>query len=325
MKEKFKERILITGGAGFIGSNYLNKYVPINPTRLFINIDALTYAGTLSNVQVRGAKNYAFHKVDLRDAKKLRSIFKRYEPTAVIHFAAESHVDLSIKNPGIFIETNVEGTNNLLLLAKEFKVKRFHHISTDEVYGALSGTGKSFTEVSPLAPRNPYSASKAGADLLVHVYHETFGLNTVITRSSNIFGPGQDTSKLIPSFMYKLLRGEKVPLYSQGEHVREWTYVEDCVDAIHRVFEKGKSGEVYNIASGYELTNLALTKKIISLTGRDESYIKRVPDRLGHDFRYSLNTRKIRTILGWKPRVSFEHGLTKTLEFVKAKLHGKKR
>lgn len=315
--KKYADIVFVTGGAGFIGSNYLNTYVPRLSSRLFVNIDSLTYAGNLANVAVAEFENYIFHKVDIRDVVALRQLFEKYRPTGVMHFAAESHVDLSIKNPSIFTETNVIGTHNLLELSREFNVPRYHQISTDEVYGALAREGEAFTEQSTLSPRNPYSASKAGADMLVRAYNETFGLNTVITRSSNNFGPNQDTSKLIPSFITKLLRGEKVPLYSKGEHMREWIYVQDCVDAIHKVFEQGKSGEVYNIGSMHELSNMALTRYILALTGRDESFISYVADRPGHDFRYSLNSEKIRRELDWNPRVSFEDGLGLTLDFYK--------
>lgn len=319
MKRQYADTVFVTGGAGFIGSNYLNKYVPLCPTRLFVNIDCLTYAGKRSNLSVEKEKNYKFHKIDIRDRVALRRLFKAYKPAGIIHFAAESHVDLSIKNPEIFVETNVVGTHNLLSLAREYGVKRFHQISTDEVYGSLRDRKGSFTEKSLLAPRNPYSASKAAADMLVQAYHETFGLNSVITRSGNNYGPNQDASKMIPSFITKLMQGKKVPLYSRGEHIREWIYVEDCVDAIHLVFEKGVAGAVYNISSGVELTNLDLTKKILALARRDKSFIKFVADRPGHDFRYFLDSKKLRKELGWEPKVSFVRGLQMTFDFYKKK------
>ncbi len=319
MKKKFTDIVFVTAGAGFIGSNYLNRYVPRCSKRLFVNIDSLTYAGDLANISVSDAANYAFHKVDIRDLALLKKMFKTYRPTGIIHFAAESHVDISITNPGIFFETNVLGTHNLLLLAKEFDVKRFHQISTDEVYGALGPRDPKHREDARLAARNPYSASKAAAEHIVHAYNQTFGLNTVITRSNNAYGPNQDTSKLIPSFLSRLLKGKKVPLYSRGEHIREWIYVDDCVDAIHLVYTKGNAGEVYNIGTGFELTNLALTKKLLALTGRDSSFIARAPDRPGHDFRYAIDTSKLRRQLGWKPRVSFDEGLKRTLTHVKKK------
>lgn len=315
MNKGYKNIVFVTGGAGFIGSNYLNTHVPIYPERLFVNIDCLTYAGKHTNITVQDKENYVFHEVDIRNQSALKELFETYKPFGVIHFAAESHVDGSIKNPSVFIETNVVGTHNLLMLAREYGVKRFHQISTDEVYGALSAGDASFTEDSPIAPRNPYSASKAAADLMVRAYHETFGLNTVITRSGNNYGPNQDTSKVIPSFITKLLRGEQVPLYGKGEQIREWIYVQDCVEAIHQVFERGRNGEIYNIGSQEELSNIELTRRLLTLTGQDESFIAPVADRLGHDFRYSLDTSKIRQELGWTSKVSFEEGLQKTLKY----------
>lgn len=308
----YSEIIFVTGGAGFIGSNYLNKYVPRHAKYLFVNIDAITYAADKKNIKVSKLSNYVFKKLDIRDAAKLERIFSAYRPTGIIHFAAESHVDMSIKDPNIFIETNIIGTNNLLSLSRKYNVKRFHHISTDEVYGALKDKKGIFTEKSPVAPRNPYSASKAGADLMVMAYHETFGLNVVITRSSNNYGPNQDTTKLIPSFITKLLKGKRVPLYGKGENIRDWLYVEDNVDAIDLVFHKGRSGEVYNIGGNCELTNIAVVKKLLVLTGRDETSIEYVKDRLGHDFRYALSSGKLTKEFGWKPKVDFEKGIRNT-------------
>lgn len=320
MQNKFSQYdkvVFVTGGAGFIGSNYLNKYVPRHAKYFFVNIDALTYAAKKENVTAAKLSNYAFEKVDIRDAVKLERLFVKYHPTGIIHFAAESHVDLSIKDPNIFIETNVIGTNNLLSLAKKYGIKRFHHISTDEVYGALNDKRGIFTEKSPMAPRNPYSASKAGADLMVMAYYETFGLNVVVTRSSNNYGPNQDTTKLIPSFVSKLLRGEPVPLYGKGENIRDWLYVEDNIDAIDLVFHKGRTGEVYNIGGNCELTNIAVVKKLLALTGRDAASIRYVEDRLGHDFRYALSSEKLTNELGWKPKMDFEKGIRNTLAFYK--------
>jgi dTDP-glucose 4,6-dehydratase len=316
-KQEFSKTIIVTGGAGFIGSNYLNKFVPRYSKYRFINLDALTYAAKRSNLTVEKLPNYVFEKADIRDTAKLEKIFKKYRPTAIIHFAAESHVDLSIKDPNIFIETNIIGTNNLLSFAKKYGVTRFHHISTDEVYGALKDKKGVFAEKSPIAPRNPYSASKAGADLMVLAYHETYGMNVVITRSSNNYGPNQDTTKLIPSFITKLLKGEQVPLYGRGENIRDWLYVEDNVAAIDLVFHKGKSGQVYNIGGDCELENRAVVKKLLTLTGRDEKSIRYVEDRLGHDFRYALSSGKLTKELGWRPKMNFEKGLRNTLTFYK--------
>lgn len=317
---KYKKKILVTGGAGFIGSNYLNKYIAKYPDYFFINVDTLTYAGNLENVEIKNSENYAFRKADIRNFASLEKIFVYFKPTDVIHFAAESHVDLSIKNPSLFVETNVNGTNNLLLLSKKHNIDRFHQISTDEVYGSLGPKDKPFTRNSPLKPNSPYSASKASADLFVRAYNKTFGLNTVITRCSNNYGPRQDKSKLIPKFMNNLLSGEKVPLYSKGENIRDWIYVEDHIDAIDLVFHKGKIGEIYNVGGDCELANIDITQKILKLTGRDSSFIELVADRLGHDFRYAIDNTEIENELGWKPKISFSDGIKMTLEYYKKML-----
>ena len=305
--------ILITGGAGFIGSNYLNTFVPHYKDIHFVNVDALTYAGKLSNITVSDLPNYSFEQVDIQAFTELEKVFATYTPEGVIHFAAESHVDKSIANPDEFIQTNVSGTNNLLRLAVQHKVERFHQISTDEVYGSLQLGDEAFTETHPLAPNNPYSASKAAADLLVRSYHKTFGLNTVITRCSNNFGPYQDDTKLIPLFIKKLKAGETVPLYGDGSNMRDWLHVSDHVRAVDMVFNKGRAGEIYNVGGTHELSNLELVHKLLTLTGRDETAIVHVPDRLGHDFRYAINATKITTQLGWKPTVTFDEGIQELL------------
>lgn len=310
-----KKVIAVTGGAGFIGSNYLNKFVPRYPNYMFVNIDTLTYAGDLKNIRVSDAPNYVFEKADIRDRAGLEGIFKKYAPTAIIHFAAESHVDFSITNPSLFVETNVNGTHNLLSLAKKYGVKRFLQVSTDEVYGALEKDAPPFTETTLLAPNSPYSASKAAAEFFAHAYHKTFGLDVVITRCSNNYGPNQDKTKLIPLFITNLLAGEQVPLYGEGKNIRDWLFVEDHCDALDLVFQKGAAGEVYNIGGNNEIENIEITKKLIALAGRDESAIKRVPDRLGHDFRYAIDCSKIKRELGWSPKKTFEGGLRETFEF----------
>lgn len=301
--------IFITGGAGFIGSNYLNQFVPIYKDTKFVNIDVLTYAANLSNIVVSGAENYVFERVDIINYAKLEEIYLRYKPDGVIHFAAESHVDKSIENPDQFIQTNVVGTNNLLRLAVKYGVKRFHQVSTDEVYGSLGLGDQAFTELSPIQPNNPYSASKAAADLLVRSYNKTFGLDTVITRCSNNYGPNQDDTKLIPLFINKLLAGEKVPLYGDGTNIRDWIHVSDHIQAIDIVFNHGKAGEIYNIGGGTEMSNKELVTKLLRLTNRDESAIEYVTDRKGHDFRYSIDASKIKSELGWESQVSFEEGV----------------
>lgn len=309
--------ILVTGGAGFIGSTYLNMAVKKYPEYFFVNVDCLTYAGTLSNIDSPKAPNYKFAKVDIRNIKKLEKIFEKYQPTDIIHFAAETHVDFSITEPAVFVETNVIGTHNLLLLANKYKLNRFHHISTDEVYGALPDRSGSFIETTVLAPNSPYSASKAAADLLVRSYHKTFGLNTVITRSSNNYGPRQDTSKLIPRFITDLLQNKKVGLYGTGANIRDWLYVDDNVQAIDLVFHKGRAGEIYNIGASCEKTNLEVTRHLLNALGKDELQIEYIGDRPGHDFRYSVDTTKIRVELAWQTTHSFDAGLAKTIAWYK--------
>jgi dTDP-glucose 4,6-dehydratase len=309
--------IIISGGAGFIGSNYLNKFVLQYPEYTFVNLDALTYAGNLKNVLVSDAPNYVFEKADIRDRALLEEIFKKYSPTGIIHFAAESHVDMSIADPSLFVETNINGTHNLLVLAKKYGVERFLQVSTDEVYGALNANGSPFTESTLLAPNSPYSASKAAAEHLVRAYHHTFGLDAVTTRCSNNYGPNQDTTKLIPLFITKLLAGEQVPVYGEGKNVRDWLHVEDHIEALDLVFHKGISGEIYNIGGNNEIENIEITKTLITLAERDESAISYVPDRLGHDFRYAIDCSKIQKELGWSPKKTFSEGIRETFEFYK--------
>lgn len=317
--ELFKKKIIVTGGAGFIGSNFINMMAPKYPEYLFIIVDCLTKAGSKKNITVLKEKNVRFEKTDIREIKKLENIFKKYSPTDIIHFAAESHVDVSIKNPSLFVETNVLGTSNLLVLTQKYKLNRFHHISTDEVYGSLGKDDSPFTETSPIAPNNPYSASKAGSDMLVRSHYKTFGLDVVITRCSNNYGPHQDTTKLIPRFITLLLQNKKVPLYSKGEHIREWIYVEDHVRAIDLVFHRGRSGEVYNIPGLSEHTNLEIAETLLKKVKRGKEFIELVADRPGHDFRYALNGEKIFKELGFKPKVSLVEGIEKTFAFYEKK------
>lgn len=315
----YKKKILVTGGAGFIGSNYLNKFAPIYPEYFFINVDILTYAGKLENVTVSDIPNYKFIKTNVGNLSELREVFKDEAPTDIIHFAAETHVDFSIDHPSIFVETNVIGTHNLLILALEHKINRFHQVSTDEVYGSLTDTDSPFTTSSPLAPNSPYSASKAGADVLVRSYNKTFDLNTVITRCSNNYGPNQDTSKLIPKAVTNLLQGKKVPVYAKGENVRDWIYVEDHVDAIDLVFHKGRAGSVYNIGGNSEIRNIDIINKLLVLLQKDSSHIEFVADRKGHDFRYAIDNTEIEKELGWRPKTGIDEGLKKTIEFYQQK------
>jgi len=317
MKSKFKRRNLVTGGAGFIGSNYLNYAVKKYPRELFINVDLLTYAADVRNVTVSKSKNYVFEKADICDGAAMSAVFEKYAPTHVIHFAAESHVDQSIVDPSICIRTNVDGTNKLLQLARDHKIERFHLISTDEVYGSLTKDDPPRSENSPFNPRNPYSASKVSAELLLRAYTQTYGLPGVITRSSNNYGPNQDATKLIPKFITNLLEGKKVPLYATGENIRDWLYVGDDVRAIDLVFRKGRNGETYNIGGGEEYTNLEITRTLLKSLRKTEKEVEYVADRPGHDFRYALSNKKIEKEFGWKPKVRFADGIKKTITFYK--------
>ncbi len=315
-----KQTIIVTGWAGFIGSNFLNKYVLLHPEIDFINIDALTYAGKLENIsaEVSKAPNYAFEKVDIRNYDEIARVYEKYTPTDIIHFAAESHVDNSIKNPKIFTETNVLGTQNLLDAHRNFGLKRFHHISTDEVYGDLPNGGF-FTEITPINPSSPYSSSKAGSDLLVKAYGRTFGVDYVITRCSNNYGPNQDNEKLIPHFIELLQNNKPVTVYGDGSNIRDWLYVEDHCDAIWEVFTRSQTKWIYNIGGNNEYTNLEITKLILKEMGKGEEYITFVEDRKGHDVRYAIDATKIRTDLNWEPKVRFENGIVKTIQYYLSK------
>lgn len=308
--------ILVTGGSGFIGSNFLNEFVPKFPQINFVNLDKMTYAANPKNIKVADSSNYFFHQGDICNLDFVQSLFEKYHFDGVIHFAAESHVDLSITHPGLFVQTNVLGTQNLLQTSQKYNLKRFHHVSTDEVYGELGAEGF-FTESTPLAPNSPYSASKAGSDLLVRAYNETFGLDTVITRCSNNYGPNQDTTKLIPKFITLLNQNQKVPLYKDGKNIRDWLFVVDHVEAIWEVFTKAKSGEVYNIGGNNEKTNLQITLTLLEKLGKNEDLIEYVEDRKGHDFRYAIDASKIKKDLGWEPRFRFEKAIEETISFFK--------
>jgi dTDP-glucose 4,6-dehydratase len=314
----YTKTILVTGGAGFIGSNYLNFAVARYPSYHFINLDALTYAADLRHITVSGASNYTFVQGDIRVNTMLAKLFADMRPTHVIHFAAESHVDNSIAGPTIFIETNVLGTQHLLQEARLHNVKRFHLISTDEIYGSLAHDAPASREDDAIVPNSPYSASKASAELLVRAYNKTFGLDTIITRASNNYGPHQHNEKLIPRFINNLLSGKTVPLYGNGKNVRDWIHVADHVHGIDAAFHKGHAGEIYNLGGGNEIENIDITKKLIALAGRDESAIEYVTDRLGHDARYALDSGKALHELGWKPARNFSDGLTETFNYYRA-------
>ena len=306
-------KLLVTGGAGFIGSCFVRHILNKHKDYKVINLDALTYAGNIENLDdIKDKPNYKFVHGNICDKKLVRELIN--EVDAVINFAAESHVDRSITGPEIFIETNVQGTLNLLQAAKEAHIQRFLQVSTDEVYGTLGKDGY-FYETTPLAPNSPYSASKASADLLVRAYYETYKMPVLNTRCSNNYGPYQYPEKLIPFFISKLLKDEKVPVYGDGLNVRDWLYVYDHCSAIDVVLHKGKVGEVYNIGGHNEKTNLEITKIILQAMGKDESSIEYVQDRLGHDRRYAIDNHKIQTELGWQPSLTFEEGIKLTIDW----------
>ena len=305
--------VLVTGGAGFIGSCFVRHILKKHPDYKVINIDALTYCGNLENLKdIENNPNYRFVHGNICDRNLVRDLIS--ECDLVVNFAAESHVDNSIKHPEIFVETNVQGTLNLLQACKELGVERYLQVSTDEVYGTLGKTGY-FYETTPLAPNSPYSASKAGADMLVRAYFETYKLPVLNTRCSNNYGPYQYPEKLIPFFISQLLKGEKVPVYGDGLNVRDWLYVYDHCEAIDEVLHKGRIGEVYNIGGHNEKTNMEITHLILDAMGKDESSIKYVEDRLGHDRRYAISNDKITAELGWKPSVTFEQGIKMTIDW----------
>ncbi|MHA2857033.1 dTDP-glucose 4,6-dehydratase [Paenibacillus lautus] len=307
-------KLLITGGAGFIGSNFILFMMQQHPNYQIINMDALTYAGNLENLKsVQDHPNYSFVQADIADKPAVDAIFQQ-GIDVVVNFAAESHVDRSILEPEIFVNTNVMGTQVLLDAAKKYGVTKFVQVSTDEVYGSLGETGL-FSETTPLAPNSPYSASKAGGDLLVRAYHETFGLPVNITRCSNNYGPYQFPEKLIPLIISRALNDESLPVYGDGLNIRDWLYVEDHCSAIDLVIHQGKIGEVYNIGGNNERTNVHIVKTILNELGKPESLITYVEDRPGHDRRYGIDPTKIMNELGWKPKHNFETGIKETIQW----------
>jgi len=323
------KNILVTGGAGFIGSNFVKLMLEKHPEYKIINIDALTYAGNLENLKdIDDNPNYEFFKVDIRDRDKVEEIFKNNDITSVVNFAAESHVDRSIEEPEVFLTTNIIGTQVLLDAAKKYwKVNpedkyckeykpgvKFVQVSTDEVYGALGETGM-FVETMPLMPNSPYSASKASADMIVRAYNETFGLPVNITRCSNNYGPYQFPEKLIPLMINNCLKGNDLPVYGDGMQVRDWLHVSDHCSAIDTVLHKGKVGEVYNIGGNNEKANIEIVKLIIGTLGKSEDSIKYVKDRPGHDRRYAIDNNKITSELGWEPAYTFEQGMKETIQW----------
>jgi len=306
--------IFVTGAAGFIGSNFVH-YLTERTEEDIVVLDKITYAGDIVNLYPLW--QHKVERVDLSDIEQLEPLFKKYNPSAVFHFAAESHVDNSIKDVTPFLYTNVIGTTNLLRCAVDCDLKMFHHISTDEVYGSLGYDDPSFTEETPYDPQNPYSASKAASDHFVMAFHNTYGLPVKLTNCSNNYGPRQNVEKLIPKTITNILQGNKIPVYGKGENIRDWIYVEDHCEAIYEVFNRGKVGEKYNIGGECEVKNIDLIKKLLELLGGSEDLIEYVNDRPGHDLRYSIDNAKIRSDLGWVPKYTLEQGLEKTIDWYK--------
>ncbi|MEI7510803.1 MAG: dTDP-glucose 4,6-dehydratase [Candidatus Peregrinibacteria bacterium] len=319
MNVNFQKTILIVGGAGFIGSNFVHLIAEKYPQYRIIVLDALTYAGNLENLEDI-QESLLFEKGDIADKNAVNRVFEKYRPELVVNFAAETHVDRSILGPQIFLETNVKGTHNLLEAAKNIGVERYVQVSTDEVYGDLGDCLPEeplhyFTEKTPLDPNCPYAASKASADLFVRSYFETYGLPVLITRCTNNYGPFQYPEKLIPFFLFRAMRDEPLPVYGDGKNVRDWLYVKDHCEAIDLVLHKGRLGEVYNIGGHNEKTNLEITEILLEKLGKPKSLITFVEDRLAHDRRYAMDPTKMREELGWEPRHPFEEWIDETIEW----------
>lgn len=307
--------ILVTGGAGFIGSNYINYILSKRDDCFIVNLDKLTYAGNLENLKpVEGKKNYNFIKGDITNNELVDYLFRRFEIKFVVNFAAESHVDRSILGSEIFYRTNVIGTTVLLEASRRYHVEKFLQVSTDEVYGSLGPSGL-FTEQTPLSPNSPYSSSKAAADMAALAFHHTYGLPVVITRCSNNYGPLQFPEKLIPLMIINALNNKKLPVYGDGLNVRDWIYVIDHNKAVELVLENGKVGEVYNVGAGREMKNIEIVKLILKKLGKGEELIEFVKDRPGHDRRYAIDSSKIRNELGWKPEFDFENAIGDTIDW----------
>ena len=325
------KNVLVTGGAGFIGSNFIRLLIEKEPALKIINLDLLTYAGHLENLSGIKSENYYFELIDIRDEKKIKRIIHEHEIDTIVHFAAESHVDKSIVSPDQFIQTNIVGTFNLLQAAKEYWSKfggyvnkRFHHVSTDEVFGMLGLDDPAFSENTPYAPNSPYAASKASSDHLVRSYFHTYGLPISITNCSNNYGPYQYPEKLIPLMILNAINGKKLPVYGKGDQIRDWLFVEDHCDAIYSVLKNGTTGETYNVGGNNRPTNLSIVKQICQILDElfpnspflpHDQLIEFVSDRLGHDFRYDMDFTKIKNELGWRPRQTLKNGLRKTVKW----------
>lgn len=311
-------KLLVTGGAGFIGGNFVHYMVEKYPEDEIVNLDLLTYAGNLETLKpVENKKNYRFIKGDITDRKFIFGLFEKEKFDYVINFAAESHVDRSILDPSVFVQTNVQGTVVLMDACRMYNVKRFHQVSTDEVYGdlPLDRPDLFFTEQTMLRPSSPYSSSKASADFFVQAYHRTYGMDVTISRCSNNYGPYQFPEKLIPLMISRALAEEKLPVYGTGENVRDWLHVKDHCIAIDLIVRHGKSGEVYNVGGHNERTNLEVVKTILQVLGKSEELIEYVIDRLGHDKRYAIDPRKMEQEIGWKPIYTFDTGIKETIEW----------
>ncbi len=310
--------IIVTGGAGFIGSNFIFYIMKKHPSYKIICIDKLTYAGNLSTLEsVMNNPNFKFCKLDICDREGVYKLFEEEKPDMVVNFAAESHVDRSIENPDIFLKTNILGTGVLLDACRKYGIKRYHQVSTDEVYGdlPLDRPDLFFTEETPLHTSSPYSSSKASADLLVFAYHRTYGVPVTVSRCSNNYGPYHFPEKLIPLMIINALHDKELPVYGKGENVRDWLYVEDHCEAIDLILHSGKVGEVYNIGGHNEMRNIDVVKLICKSLGKSEELIKYVTDRKGHDMRYAIDPTKISTQLGWLPKTSFSEGIAKTIKW----------
>ena len=311
-------KLLVTGGAGFIGANFVHYMLNKHPQLRIINVDKLTYAGNLENLsELEGDPRHFFPRLDICDSRAMEELLAEEVPDAVVNFAAESHVDRSITGPEVFVRTNVMGTLSLLEAARKAGVAVFLQISTDEVYGSLGEEGF-FTESSPLQPNSPYAASKVGADHLVRAYHQTHGMDTRITRCSNNYGPYQFPEKLIPLMLTNAMEGKELPVYGDGHHVRDWIYVFDHCRALELVLEKGHAGEIYNVGGVAQMTNLDTVRTILDVIGADHSLIRFVEDRPGHDRRYAIDSSKLQRELGWKPTVDFPTGIAETIKWYRA-------
>lgn len=320
-ERKDSMNLLVTGGAGFIGCNFIRHMIKNHPGYRIVCIDSLTYAGDMNNLaDVMSLENFAFYKADITDRNAVYGIFESERPDIAVNFAAESHVDRSLDDPEIFLKTNITGTSVIMDACLKYGTKRFHQISTDEVYGdlPLDRPDLLFTEESPLRPSSPYSASKTSADLLAMAYHRTYGLNVTISRCSNNYGPCQHIEKLIPLMITNALADKPLPVYGSGENVRDWIHVSDHCSAVDLIIHSGRNGEIYNIGGSCEMRNIDIVRLICRELGKSETLISHVADRKGHDLRYAIDSSKLRSELGWYPKIKFADGIRDTIEYYKS-------